>query len=172
MAADLQRLGLFCPSSDLDSDLVQHLLFNYRLREPVLDENWTNRINYYFLELPRLHRVWEKLDNNVERWCFLFRNLSTFAKVPDDTQGFDDVFAIAQTGELSNNQFVGYMMSFVTEYEKTVISQYWQQEGMKKGVRLTARKLLEMGSDVEFISKATGLSVEEIASLQSNGSTD
>lgn len=76
---------------------------------------------------------------------------------------FDNVFAIAQTGELNNIQFVGYMMSFVTEYEKTVISQYWQQEG----IRQMAKRLLEMGADVEVVLQATGLSAEEIAALRS-----
>ncbi len=42
---------------------------------------------------------WEKLETNAERWCYLFGNLNNFAKIPQNTAGFDDVFALAQTGE-------------------------------------------------------------------------
>ncbi len=40
------------------------------------------------------------------------------------------------------------------------------QEGLKEGLIKTAKNLLAMGMDVETVSKATGLSVEEIRSLE------
>ena len=150
------------------------ILFNYRLREPELGENWTDRLNYYFLELPRLHRAWEKLDTNVERWCYLFRNLSTFVNVPENTNGFDDVFTIARTGELKDKQLYSYMMSMVTEYEKRVISQYWlekgqkegQEQGIAQGIRKVAMSMLQNGYSVEETVKVSGLSADVVESLQ------
>ena len=78
------------------------ILFNYRMREPQMNENFSNRLNFYILELPRLQKVWETLETNVERWCYMFNNLSTFAEeVPADSEYFDDLYEVARTGGLN-----------------------------------------------------------------------
>jgi len=41
------------------------------------------------------------------------------------------------------------------------------QEGIQKGKLEDAKRLLELGVNIEIISKATGLSIEEIRALQS-----
>ena len=41
-----------------------------------------------------------------------------------------------------------------------------REEGEVKAKRETAKNMLELGAEVEFISKATGLSVEEIEKLK------
>lgn len=51
------------------------ILFNYRMREPQLGENFGDRLNFFILELPRLKKVWAELDTNVELWCYMFNNL-------------------------------------------------------------------------------------------------
>ncbi|MFD3157344.1 hypothetical protein ACFIJ5_10870 [Haloimpatiens sp. FM7330] len=40
-----------------------------------------------------------------------------------------------------------------------------KEEGIKEGIIKTAKNLLVMGMDADTISKATGLSIEEIKSL-------
>lgn len=40
------------------------------------------------------------------------------------------------------------------------------KEGIKEGTIKTAKNLLVMGMDIEMVSKATGLSIEEIQSLK------
>lgn len=74
--------------------------FGYQLREQSNHNDiFTHQLQYFFLELPRLRKKWEKLETNAERWCYLFGNLNNSAKIPQNTAGFDDVFALAQTGE-------------------------------------------------------------------------
>lgn len=41
-----------------------------------------------------------------------------------------------------------------------------EQKGMEKGIKATAKNLISMGLDKEAISKATGLSIEEIDELK------
>lgn len=142
-----------------------HILFNYRLREPDLNENWSDRLNYYFLELPRLQRAWEKLDTNVQRWCYLFNNLSKFAKVPDDAQGFEDVFNVSRTDELKDSRLIAYMVSMVNEYEKLTIKEYWLNEGVQQTKLQMAKKMKEDQVEPKVIAKYTGLSEEELLQL-------
>lgn len=106
----------------------------------------------------------------MERWCYLFQKLSTFAKVPDDASEFEDIFQTARTDQLSEEQIVKYNESMLTEYEKRTISRYYEKEGhrigMEKGLaegrakgRAEGQKqvfdiLQAMGVDKETLEKA------------------
>ena len=86
-------------------------------------------LQFFFLELPRLQKIWESLETNLERWCYLFRNLNSFVETPPDQAGFEDLFSIAQTGELNENGISKYVTSMVTEYDRKVIGEYFFREG-------------------------------------------
>lgn len=150
------------------------IFFGYQLREQTFHNDvFTDKLQFFFLELPRLGKVWDSLETNMERWCYLFGNLNNFAEVPDNKAGFGDVFVIARTGSLDPEERRLYISSMLNEYEKYTISEYARQEGVKEGVRqgikegiqLVAKKLLTEQVPVSVISSATGLSAEEILSL-------
>ena len=131
-------------------------------------------MQFFFLELPRLRRAWETLETDVERWCYLFKNLNKFAKRPADQAGFEDVFSIAQTGELEEKELRKYVTSMITEYDKKVIGEYFHREGYTKGrtegiaeeKRSTVRNLRAIGASMEIIMAATQLSEEEIEAIK------
>lgn len=148
------------------------ILFKYRLREPQTNENFGNRLNFYMLELPRLQKVWEALDTNVERWCYIFNNLSTFAEVPSNSEYFNDLYEVARTDRMEEDKLKGYIDSMVTEYDKRVIGNYFLRQGMEKGMEMgieeTILNFKHAGASDELISKATGLSPEQIAALDNS----
>ena len=122
---------------------------------------------------PRLKKVWDSLETNLERWCYLFGNLNSFVETPRDPAGFEDIFSIAQTGELNEKGISKYLTSMVTEYDRKVIGDYFFSEGMAKGmaegkaeaVKATAKKFRELGVEISTISQATGLTEAEIKAL-------
>ena len=106
------------------------LLFHYSLTETEMGESFSgNRFHLFILELPRLQKVWELLDKNLERWCYLFENLHNFVHQPENSEGFDDLFKIAKTGQLEDRGLLNYLNSMVTEYEKYTIGEYARREG-------------------------------------------
>ena len=108
--------------------------FGYQLQEQSNPNDiFTNNLQFFFLELPRLKKVWDSLETNLERWCYLFGNLNNFAEVPDNPSGFDDVFNLAKTRELSGDELKKYIMTMVNEYDKYVIGEYFRREGVKEG---------------------------------------
>lgn len=52
------------------------------------------------------------------------------------------------------------------EEKKQAEIEYAEEHGLNKGIKQTARNLLSMNMKVEDISKATGLSIEEINNLE------
>jgi predicted transposase/invertase (TIGR01784 family) len=151
------------------------IMFNYRLREPQINDDFGDRLNFYILELPRLKKMWELLDTNVERWCYLFNNLSNFAEVPTNSEHFNELFEVARTRGLDDVQLKSYLDSMVTEYDKRVIGEYFLREGLEKGEKNTTVKhvkgMLAEGISVEAISRITGLNCEEITVIE-NGAAN
>jgi hypothetical protein len=138
--------------------------FQYLFREENnLDDILTKNLQFFFLELPRLTKVWDSLETNLERWCYLFGNLNNFAKVPNDPAGFDEVFEIARTGELDKNKLKKYLASMLNEYDIYVIGEYYRREGIIQ----VAKAMVAKGMPTETIAEVTGLSEEAIHELQS-----
>ena len=62
--------------------------FHYSLRETLHpDDCFSRNLQFFFLELPRLGKIWDSLETNLERWCYLFGNLNFFAEKPTDPAG-------------------------------------------------------------------------------------
>ena len=125
-------------------------LFSYRLRE----DNWaeevlSDKLRFYYLELPRLKKRWDATETNAERWCYLFRNLSKFANIPQNASGFEPVFEIARTGEMDPDELKRYLSTMVTDYDKIVIGEYNRklgfQQGMEKGIQQGLQQGLHEG---------------------------
>ena len=140
--------------------------FSYQYREVSNPRDClTNNLQFFFLELPRLQKVWDSLETNLERWCYLFGNLNSFVETPRNQAGFEDLFSIAQTGELNEKGIGKYLTSMITEYDRKVIGDFFFHEGKAEAVKTTAKKLKELGVDVPIISQATGLTESEIEAL-------
>lgn len=109
--------------------------------------------------------VWDSLETNLERWCYLFGNLNNFAEKPLDPAGFDDVFNLAQTRELDGEELKQYVSTMLNEYEKYTYGEYARREGFKEGreegreeeKKEIAQKLLDKGIDRETIFDVTGI---------------
>ena len=116
---------------------------------------------------------WEELENDLDRWCYIFRKMSKFAGRPSQESGFGAVFARAQTDLLSEAQKADYRKAMITEYDKYTIGEYARAEGLEAGraegrveeKRDIAVKMLSLGLPMETISQATGLSEDEIRAL-------
>ena len=115
--------------------------------------------------LSRLGKIWDSLETNLERWCYLFGNLNNFAQKPTDPAGFDDVFDLARTGELDGEGLKQYVSTMLNEYEKYTYGEYARREGYKEGreegreeeKKAIAQKMTEKGIDKDTIFDITGV---------------
>lgn len=143
-----------------------HFFFHYTLKEKRLPQDeLTDKLQFYFLEIPRLEKMWETAETNTERWCYLFGNLSNFADVPKDQAGFESVFAVADTRELDNTELKEYLSAMLTDYDKHVYGKYNREEGMKEGRREVLRALIDSGMPVSELVQRLNLSEEEAKEL-------
>ena len=130
-------------------------------------------ISYYFLELARFRKKeWEKLTGQPERWCYIFKKLRTFADgtpIPADLHGFEDVVGDAKLDGLSIDKQKDYAEAMLEDYIRYTETLAAREEGITEGETRgraeVARNMLAMGMNADVITKATGLSAEEVQAL-------
>ena len=162
------------------------VLFRYEFMETETGEGYQgSRISYFFLELARFRQKdWNKIAEIQERWCYLFKNMHTFADgtpLPRDLHGFDDIVADAKVDGLSNDEKNDYQDAMINAHkllsvtiaardEGIVVGRYsGRLEGRKEGRQESkmdiARNMLAKGISADVVSECTGLSVEEVQAL-------
>ena len=136
------------------------------------------QLRIVFCELARFRKKeWEELSEQPERWCYIFKKLCTFADetpIPADLHGFDDVVGDAKLDGLSENEQKDYTEAMLEDYirytETLAAREEGEAEGEAKGRAEgraeVARNMLAMGMNVDVVTKATGLSEEEVQALE------
>lgn len=164
----------------------------YSLREKTTGEKLSEAINIVFVELGRFKKSLQSIDNDLERWYFCLKEMGRLESRPEEfsTQEMRDLFETVQIESLSKAEKKDYARYMTTERD---IRNQWNfamekatAEGLEKGLAQgreegreeegreegreeervnAARNLKALGVSSEIISKATGLSLEQIKAL-------
>ena len=151
------------------------VLFNYYHSETDTKEIYQEgKISYHFLELNRLKdKEWEKLTENPERWCYLFKKMHTFAvtdALPSELHGFDKIVEDAMLEGLSEDNQMDYfndkgLQEYRIRVTRDAAIKDAMAKGEKNGMKKAARAMLADGMSPELVSKYTGLPMTVISHL-------
>lgn len=164
-------------------DCFDYLKLDEELYEIVYKDMKSNKIdpNYeyskkYHVNLEKIKKVWYTKSINelskFERYCIL---LMADTKEEARTLAGEDLVMKKVSRKLENlssdEDMIGLYNAEIEE-EKIRLSMREEGikegkiEGIKEGIIITAKNLLQMNIDIKTISKATGLSIEEIENLK------
>ena len=173
--APIYFIGIVNFSIHKGSDQV---LYRYRLREIESGEQMTDRIEYIFLEVPNCSRAFTKEASLLDNLCYVLGHISRMEERPEGAEGeiFDLLFKSAEIVNFAPKERKEYIKDMTTERDIKNQLAFAENAGIKKGIEQgllqgrhaleeTARNLLKMGLSVEDVSKATGLSLEEVKGL-------
>ena len=155
------------------------VLYRYRLREDRSREVMSERIQYLFLELPNAVHALEPGATVLEKFCYALHHMKDLERVPE---GFTEkllemLFESAEIAKFTPTERIKYIHDMTTERDIRNQIAYAEKKGREEGleegeakgraegIQTVARNLIESGMTVEFVSKATGLSAEEINAL-------
>ena len=159
------------------------LIYHYQLRE-VTGESYStpNILNIYLCELPRLASKPGKSLTPVEVWFDILQNMSNFASKPEIYGSkYDPIFESSLQSPIPDVDKLQYfrsmfdddIRSYLTDEDRQEIYAQAKAEGLAegeakgeaKGKAEMAKVLKTLDVSADKISKASGLSLEEIASL-------
>lgn len=131
-----------------------------------------DKLTFIYLEVPKFDKHENDLVTNLDKWLFYFKNLTDLTVIPQVFRGdavFEQAFAKAQTANLSKQEWLDYEMSLKAYRDNAAADAYTRkvahEKGLQEGIRKTALKLKQVGSDIAFIQEVTGLNLDEIKSL-------
>ena len=171
--APIYFIGIVNFSIHKDSDQV---LYRYRLREIESGEQMTDRIEYIFLEVPNCAKAFTPEASLLDNLCYVLGHISGMEERPEGAEGeiFDLLFKSAEIVNFAPKERKEYIKDMTTERDiknqLAFAENKGRQEG-KKEQRLAdakeyALKMLENGVEISLISSMTGLSEQDIKSLQ------
>ena len=123
-----------------------------------------DKLTLLYLEMPKFNKTEEQLESMFDKWLFVLRNLSRLMERPAALQEriFERVFEQAEIARYSETERREYEESVNAYRDINNAVNTAKKEGREEKALEIARNLRAMNISFSDISKATGLTVEEI----------
>lgn len=158
------------------SPQIEH---EFELREKNTHESLTKKLRMLFYSLKRVPAEWADCKTELQRALYLIKNMDKMDKnsKPYIDGEFDEFFKAAESKNMAAEDVVLYSQSLSRLRSYQAGLDYRFEEGMEKGIYIgeergrkatleeIARMMKADGTDIVYISKLTGLSIEQIQSL-------
>ena len=129
--------------------------------------------------MPRFNKVAEDIGDDIDRWMYLFKNMSKLQSVPKNFEKtwMSDLFDTAKIANFAPKERQKYLedQKMLYDYQNCIdfAVEKAAKENLEKGLaegkieaRIeTAKNLLKMGLTLSQISLATGLSESELTKI-------
>lgn len=159
-------------------------LHEFCIKEKYDDRIYPHNFGLIFLELVNFTKDENLLDNDLDAWFFLLKNMSKLDKIPVYLKKpiFEKVFKIAEYSNLTKKERDMYNSSLKRKWDQKVVLDYAREEGKKKGEKIgerigekigkekTERRIIEnlltRNIPISEIASIVGVSVEFIEAIQ------
>lgn len=131
-----------------------------------------DKLSFIYLEIPKFQKEIHQLQSDYDRWLFLFKNLHKLPDKPPLFQSgiFKEVLDLAEIMNMDKQQQAIYDDSLKDYQDLKAAMDTYKKEGRMEGRKEekieVAQNLLSLGSDITFIVKATGLTIQEIEEIK------
>lgn len=154
------------------------------LREKNSEVPFTDKLRFIYLNLPYFTKKAEECVTDFEKWIYVLKHMTTLERIPFETQKkiFKRLAEVADSRCLSKEEMEKYEESQrqVDNYNLGMYSAWLEgnEKGIKQGIEqgieqgklstnlAVAKNLLALGMPVSQIMQVTGLTKEQISSLQ------
>ena len=122
--------------------------------------------------MKKFHKKVEELDNNLEKWVYLFGNMKRLENRPKELQDrvFESFFRAAEIAKLPTKELQIYRNSIMNENDwKNAINhaaELAEEKGREEERMKNAKGFLSQGVPAETIAKVTGMSLEQVLALK------
>ncbi|WP_066827609.1 Rpn family recombination-promoting nuclease/putative transposase [Clostridium tepidiprofundi] len=131
----------------------------------------TDLVEIHFIEIPKFNELKVKnlKEDRLQRWLTFFNKDISEEKLKELIEMDKDIKRVEERLEYLSSDAKTIEIYKAREkslHERANMISSAREEGIKEGIFKTAKNLLVMGMDEDTVSKATGLSVEEIKNLK------
>jgi len=166
--------GFTMPGPDYGPDCINEVcLFHKKSKKP-FDEGF----GYIYVELDKFAKNEKELEDNLDRWLYVLKNMSKMDKIPTYLRKtiFEKVFQIAEYAKLNEGEREMYNTSLLRKINLEEALETAREDGIREEREKAKREkkadqlrfainFKKSGIPLEDISKNLGLSLEEVRGL-------
>ena len=148
---------------------------NYFSRHKVLDvetkEQIIQDVEFNFIELPKFDKTIDQLETSIDQWTYFIKNAENLSLMPESVkdEGLKEAYTEANQQNWTILELENYQRASIKERDEIGRIEFAEKkgkvEGKIEGKIEVAKNFKQLGIDLITISKATGLSKEEIENL-------
>ena len=120
---------------------------SYHIREDTNHELMHDKHQYIFLELPRFKKRIDELENEYDRWVYLFKNMHKFTERPKEFSGkeYDRLFEMTEFANFTAEDYKRYQEAEKMFNDNQNCLNYAEKRGYLQGVEDGLARGREMG---------------------------
>ena len=148
----------------------------YQLLETKTFKQMTDKLEFVFVEVAKFNKSEDELETDLDKWLYLLKNMSTLLERPAALRDrvFGRLFDVAEYARLDDEERKNYVEAMNTARDTYNQIAYAHETGHKEGreegreekAYEIARKMIAKGLDVDTIAELTGLTKDEILTLE------
>jgi predicted transposase/invertase (TIGR01784 family) len=126
-----------------------------------------DKLTFIYLEMPNFKQLETQLETRLDKWLYFIKHLEDFQTIPTifADEVFSQAFEKAELAKFGQVELANYENSLKIYRDlKGVIDTAFDEGKVERNVEV-AKKLKELGVNIEIINKSTGLTKEEIERL-------
>jgi predicted transposase/invertase (TIGR01784 family) len=126
-----------------------------------------DKLTFIYLEMPNFKQSENQLETRLDKWLYFIKHLEDFQTIPTifADEVFSQAFEKAELAKFGQVELANYENSLKIYRDlKGVIDTAFDEGKVERNVEV-AKKLKELGVNIEIINKSTGLTKEEIERL-------
>ena len=161
---------------DFEYEQDERTEHRYQLLETKTLKQMTDKLEFVFVEVAKFNKREDELETDLDKWLYLLKNMSTLLERPAALRDrvFGRLFDVAEYARLDDNERKNYVNAMNTArdtynqiaYAHETGHQEGREEGRVEKAYEIARKMIAKGLDVDTIADLTGLTMDEILTLE------
>ena len=154
-------------------EMTEH---RYQLLETKTFKQMTDKLEFVFVEVAKFNKSEDELETDLDKWLYLLKNMSTLLERPAALRDrvLGRLFDVAEYARLDDEERKNYVEAMNTARDTYNQIAYAHETGHKEGreegreekAYEIARKMIAKGLDVDTIAELTGLTKDEILTLE------
>ena len=154
-------------------EMTEH---RYQLLETKTLKQMTDKLEFVFVEVAKFNKREDELETDLDKWLYLLKNMSTLLERPAALRDrvFGRLFDVAEYARLDDEERKNYVESMNTARDTYNQIDFALNKGIGIGLEMgcekkaceIAQKMITKGLDVDTIADLTGLTKDEILTLE------
>lgn len=153
---------------------INKLHTSFHITEDETNQKLTDVLEIHYLELPKLFddNIPKNENEPIIQWMMFLqaRNKEVFEMLAEKNEKIRKAYNILESISKDDKARAAYESREAELHDQMTRLKSAKEEGIKEGIKeatiKNAKNFLAMGLDVDMVAKGTGLSVEEVQSIQ------